>query len=777
MGQSYDRPGGGRGAGTLPKPTPPPRKAEFRDDPTQQEPAARLPPISAPPRKIGSVPEMSVYSGLANERPAPPKPTLSGGFGPLPAPSAPPGRASLPAVSPPPRRPLDSLGETVTKIRSDAPPAADTIRNGVHDAPTLNPESEELAADGLDWEEEEESTHVFGNGSSPPPADQAASTRSSLPGTRPSSASMSSIPGAPLSARQPRLVPPSPPSKATLLGVHPSELSGSGRAAPGPASWPAPSATGFPAPSVRPPTPSLNGGVGNGSVANGSVANGSVANGSVANGSVANGSVANGGAGPAAHPSGVLVQPELGDEQATAPRDGARAPANGYPSSNGSFNGAYANGAHGYEASAPAFPPVDEPGFTRLPSGRVNSPTEMALRRPTLPLTALEPTASHDRGSKRMALGIAVATAVITATAASAFLLVRRPGTLQVEVRDPKGTTVAVAEVYVDGKKVCESSPCIVRDLEAGPRSVRVVANGFANEEPTTVDVGSGTITTLPVSLRAAQGTLIAASDQPGLRVFVDGTERGPLPARLTDIAPGSHEIRIAGGDRYKPLEKTVDAKAGEPIDLGNVRLTVIRGKITVSLKTDGASITLIPNDDTSKAKVLDGPFPRAIEVETQSGTWKLVAKKKGLPDFVAPLDFSDGIAEKNLDVVLKEKDKDAKAEPAPTPAPAPGPTPAPTKPEPAPKPESTDDGGDKASADKGSADKGGTGFLNINSLPVSRILVDGQPMGETPKTGVQVSAGTHTITFINPDLPKKSISVTVKAGETKTASAKLRAD
>ncbi|MEO7112890.1 MAG: PEGA domain-containing protein, partial [Polyangiaceae bacterium] len=88
----------------------------------------------------------------------------------------------------------------------------------------------------------------------------------------------------------------------------------------------------------------------------------------------------------------------------------------------------------------------------------------------------------------------------------------------------------------------------------------------------------------------------------------------------------------------------------------------------------------------------------------------------------------------------------------------------------PAPTPDS--DSGDKSAA---SSDKGGMGFLNINSLPVSRILLDGQPMGETPKTGVQVSPGTHTVTFVNPDLPKKSVSVTVKAGETKTASAKLR--
>lgn len=666
----------------------------------------------------------------------------------------------------PPRKSSDPLSETVTKVRADgpsAPFAPDTIKNGVHDALTIVPETEVIDADGLDWEEEEESTHVFHQKetSSPPPAPH------SMPG-RPSGAgypaySRGSAP--PPSSRPPRLVPPSAPSKSTLLGVHPSDL--------------------------RPPAPPVS----------------------------QNGWVSSAGfPGPQPSANGaVAIHPELGDEQATVPRDPSGAQSNGYGPNGMGSNGMGSNGvgtngvgtnghaANGHGAfgqgagngafshTAPvgvqgSFPPGSQSPYSgagyaqtpapysadplgRLPSVRPPGgvPTELSLRKVGIP--AVQPLAigepSSEGGSKRMALVIAVATALITAAAASAFLLIRRPGQLQVDVKGQNGSSVAVAEVYVDGKRVCESTPCIVRDLDAGPKSVRVVAVGYANEEPTTVEVGSGTMTTLPVTLKAALGTLIASSDQPGLRVFVDGTERGPLPARLNDIPPGTHQIRVAGGDRYKPLERAIEVKAGEPVDLGNVKLTVLRGKMTVALKTEGASITLIPNDDSSKAKVLDGPFPRAIEVETTSGTWKLVAKKKGLGDFVAPLDFTDGIAEKTLDVQLDKEPKEAKV--AETPAPAPGPGP---RPEPATPPSSKGSGDD---SEKPAADKGGMGFLNINSLPVSRILLDGQPMGETPKTGVQVTPGTHTITFINPDLPKKSVSVTVKAGETKTASAKLR--
>ncbi len=67
--------------------------------------------------------------------------------------------------------------------------------------------------------------------------------------------------------------------------------------------------------------------------------------------------------------------------------------------------------------------------------------------------------------------------------------------------------------------------------------------------------------------------------------------------------------------------------------------------------------------------------------------------------------------------------------------------------------------------------------MLNINSIPPSRILLDGSPLGETPKTGVKVSPGKHTVTFIHPEHGKQSVVVNVGPGETKVASARLKSD
>ena len=66
--------------------------------------------------------------------------------------------------------------------------------------------------------------------------------------------------------------------------------------------------------------------------------------------------------------------------------------------------------------------------------------------------------------------------------------------------------------------------------------------------------------------------------------------------------------------------------------------------------------------------------------------------------------------------------------------------------------------------------------LIHIYSLPASSIVLDGKPIGVTPQLHVVVSPGSHTIMFVNSEQSlKKTITVDVKAGETKAAFAKLR--
>jgi serine/threonine-protein kinase len=58
--------------------------------------------------------------------------------------------------------------------------------------------------------------------------------------------------------------------------------------------------------------------------------------------------------------------------------------------------------------------------------------------------------------------------------------------------------------------------------------------------------------------------------------------------------------------------------------------------------------------------------------------------------------------------------------------------------------------------------------MLRINSRPWSQVFVDGTLVGTTPKLNLRVSAGTHSIRLVNPDLAlSKTIELSAAAGQT----------
>lgn len=689
------------------------------------KPPRELPPVAPPPRKVSqpadAVPEMSVFRGLSGGNG-----NGSNGHGSnraLPAVSAPKPRAgSLPPVSPPVRKPSshgtlmgvgrpppprasrDALADSITKVNPNA--AHEYL--AAPPAPHSREDSGEIV--GLDWDEEEESTHVFR--SSHPPSMDSDSGRG-----RPRPSGRVMAPSAPISRNLDLM---SPPSTDTL------RLDGVDSIPQMPVAQKAPSM--FPPP---PPIPSITQ------------------------------------ARPMEAQAIPGIVPSLGIVQGPS----------------GEFPRAQPQAPGPIAVVEPLPQPQEEvrdQAFVRLPSGNPHTATELAIKRPSLPAFApsafapsasVPPPAPRDNGAKKWILGAAVAFALLSVVALAMFLFTRRPGSMQIDVRDAAGGSLPRAEVYVDGRPVCDATPCLVRDLDIGRHSVRVIVPNAPAIEPKTIEVEAGSVAAVSFTVDANQSTILVAG-QPGIRLMVDGVDRGNLPARVTGLTPGRHEIKLTG-DRYKPLDRVLELKAGETMDLGEQKLTVSKGRLTLAVKGEGVSITLVPEGTGGRGKALDPPFTTPIEIDTSTGVWRVVAKKADQPDFSQVVDFSDGIAEKTITVDFTKSPEaisltDLPTTPtasatatAKTAATTPGP--APTAP-----PARTNEPSESAS---------GTATLNINSIPASRVLLDGQPLGETPRTGVQVSPGTHTVTFIHPELGKKSISVKVGPGETKSAVAKLRSE
>lgn len=66
------------------------------------------------------------------------------------------------------------------------------------------------------------------------------------------------------------------------------------------------------------------------------------------------------------------------------------------------------------------------------------------------------------------------------------------------------------------------------------------------------------------------------------------------------------------------------------------------------------------------------------------------------------------------------------------------------------------------------------TGELRLNSIPPSAIVIDGRPIGSTPKANVHLSPGSHNVTFIHPELGKRKLLVLVESGKSQTLSVKF---
>ncbi len=418
--------------------------------------------------------------------------------------------------------------------------------------------------------------------------------------------------------------------------------------------------------------------------------------------------------------------------------------------------------------------PTHASGHPSVSSAAPAAPVSAAPRS----LEATHVVRAQEPSKTPMIIGLLVAVMAIVGVAV--FFLMPRSGTLVVNVADSKGGVVQNLEILVDGTKRCSESPCIVHDVAAGPRQVKVTAKGYEQPAPKAVTMDKSGVTVdfqlVPSKTSAGTGFKVAATHT-GVKLTVDGKDIGPLPQELRDLEAGEHKLRFAG-ERYAPLEKTISVAKDEIVDLGNISLKVLKGKATINLGTPGAKVYLVNGSNRKEVP----QFPMAIEFDPNE-KWELQATKDGFDEYKERISFDDGQAEKTFTITLSPKGSAVAAQPATTPAVAFQPT-APAAPRPvaaqpaapaapkepaAPTPKAASPAAKETSG-------GGEAVLKINSLPASSIVLDGKPIGVTPQAHVVVTPGSHTVMFVNAEQSlKKTITVEVKAGETKAAFAKLR--
>jgi serine/threonine-protein kinase len=363
-------------------------------------------------------------------------------------------------------------------------------------------------------------------------------------------------------------------------------------------------------------------------------------------------------------------------------------------------------------------------------------------------------------GDSKRGLYVAMSATVIVVGAVLYFLF-GRTGGLTVTISGPGGRPVEGVQVIVDEVKRCDNSPCRIEGLAPGAHILKASAKGHQETAPQAISVNAGEQTTQNISLAAGAGesSIRVSAMGSGLKLYVDGQEIGELPATAKNVASGSHMVRVAGNERYEPWEQKVTVDDGEKKTIGPLKLQVLKGLATFKAGpgADGARV------------LLDGrlvpELPSTIEVPAGKQL-TLIASKSGFSTYKRMVSFEDGVAEKTFEITMAEGNETASppvavADRSPPPtrgqAPGKGTQPVPQAPPP----------------QKGSGK--GKAVLNMNSIPVSNVILNGHPLGPTPKVGVQVEPGPQTVVFVHPDLGRKVMSATVGAGETKTFLARMQ--
>ncbi len=361
-----------------------------------------------------------------------------------------------------------------------------------------------------------------------------------------------------------------------------------------------------------------------------------------------------------------------------------------------------------------------------------------------------------------------------------------KTGKLALKLVDAKGVSVDRADIFVDGKSQCQTSPCTVDNLSAGTHNVKVMSGDRTLlDREVTVNAGAEAKETLTVQT-VSKGSLRASSTQTGLKVKVDGREIGSLPLDLKDVAPGDHKIRFYDSEdpkvaHYEPLEKNVAVTDGVQ-DLGVVSLKLVKATVKIVNQTPGANITLILPDGAKAVPEKNQNVPISVDPNLKTS---VKATKAGFDEFEQVINFHEGSPDKTIEISLSPKGssqsttssqgggstgvKNTGGGTKTTPTTPKTPEDKPVEP---PKTEPTVKTG---GGDTSGSDATGEAKLTMNSIPASSIVLDGKPIGQTPKKGYGVSAGSHTIVFVNAEQGlKKTVQISVNAGETKPVLMKL---
>jgi serine/threonine-protein kinase len=380
---------------------------------------------------------------------------------------------------------------------------------------------------------------------------------------------------------------------------------------------------------------------------------------------------------------------------------------------------------------------------------------------PSLPANMVSQASSAPK-QKNLVLFAGVAGAALALVVLLSLILGgKSTGSLAVGVSSSAGKEVSGVHVFVDGAEACaNASVCEVEELEVGSHKVKATAKGFADStlKLVTIEAGKAVSLNLELDPDSAETGLRFKSSMKDLTLSVDGKSKGDLPDELLNLKAGSYDIVITGNKFLKPFQKKITLKQDEIVSI-EPEFELESAEVTIELGENAKGAKMYLKGGKKTAPLHNQGLPKKFSLDP-SKSYRVVASRKGYEDFEENLEFSVSSPQASVVIDLVESEdaeEEEKSKVVPVARPRSTNRPVTTTPK-APKP--------PAATAKGK--------LNINSIPVSRVLLDGRPLGTTPKFGVSVSPGSHTVLFVYKGA-RQTKRVNVKAGGTATAAVRFK--
>jgi serine/threonine protein kinase len=280
--------------------------------------------------------------------------------------------------------------------------------------------------------------------------------------------------------------------------------------------------------------------------------------------------------------------------------------------------------------------------------------------------------------------------------------------------------------VAVDGQPIASTtSPFVLAQLTPNvAHSISVTQPGY-RPWTTRVELDPGQTLQLPtVNLERIESGFSIDSEPPGASVLVDGKKVGETPARLIDLPPGEHQVRLER-EGHAPWDNVLRVSTGTVLPLQTVSLQSLTPPAVVAgrSRSAGSSGTTSASDSSTRHRSRE-----STDVSDGSEPAPSTRRSRGAAE---PEPTSDAVA--------------APPEPEPEPAPAPS---------------------HAAPASTGT----GPGTLRVNSRPWAQVFVDGKLIGVTPQRSISLPAGPHTLVLVNDEFNiRKTVQVEIKPGEIST--------